>query len=516
MSLSLEPRCAHRYLVTDVDQITDFDTLRQLARLQSVELERLHARLAEQTKQLAQLKGKEPVEQLQLELVKLKEQVARQQKKLYGSSSERRQRKSRKQPKSRKKRTHFGHRAQKELPVEVVEYTLPPDEQNCGSCGKALRSTGACADAGEEITVVERSYKLIRRKIRVYRCQCPAEPITAPAPVKLTPRGRYSLDFAISVAVDKYLHHLPLARQVRAMRLDGLVMDTQTLWDQLHALAEHLKPSYELIRDYIQGADVIGVDETWWRLMSKSGSKRWWVWAMTTHDAVFYHVDASRSAEAARTLLGHYEGIVTCDAYSAYNTLAKANPNFILAHCWSHVRRKFIDAHSAYPDECDEILDLIDELFLVERLVPTPQRLEGQAKLDALTKRAELRALRSRALTAQMLQWARRQVALPQSSLAKATRYMLNHWKSLLRFLEDPLIPIHNNHTEQEMRNWVLGRKNHYGSRSRRGTEVAASFYTLLETAKLCGVDPRVYLRTAAEAAIREPGHAMLPQHLDC
>ncbi len=509
------PRCAHRYLVTDIDQLTDLDTLKQVVQLQSVELKRLHATLAEQTKRLALLEGKDPIEQLQLELTKLKEQVARQQHKLYGRSSERRKRKTRNREKSRKKRTEFGHRSQPELAVEVVESTLPDEQQGCTSCGGTLEPTGACIDAGEEITVVEREYKLVRRKRRVYRCRCQAEPVAAPAPVKLSPRGRYSLDFAINVAVDKYLHHLPLARQVRAMRMNGLIIDTQTLWGQLDTLADHLWPSYELIREYIQGADVIGADETWWRLMTKSGSKRWWVWAMTTHDAVYYHLDPSRSGEAARTLLGHYEGIVMCDAYSAYKTLARNNPSFVLAHCWAHVRRKFIEAHSVYPDECDVVLDLIDELFLIERLVPAHQALEGQPKLDALEQRSHLRATRSRAITARIREWAYQQVALPQSKLAKATNYMLNHWSSLLLFLEDPLIPIHNNHTEQEMRNWVLGRKNHYGSRSKRGTEVAAVFYTLLETAKLCGVDPRAYLRIVAEAAIHDPGRAMLPHGLD-
>ena len=300
------------------------------------------------------------------------------------------------------------------------------------------------------------------------------------------------------------------------MRMHGLVIDTQTLWDQLNALAQHLQPSYKLIRDYIMGADVIGADETWWRLMTNSSSKKWWVWAITTHDAVYYQVKKSRSAEAARACLGDFKGTVMCDGYITYKTLSNADPDFVLAHCWSHVRRKFIEAHAAYPDECDVVLDLIDELFLIERSVPAPDRLDGQAKLDALAKRTELRASKSRAVTVQIRDWVKEQVALPQSSLAKAIGYMMNHWKSLLLFLDDPLVPIHNNHTEQEMRNWVLGRKNHYGSRSKRGTEVAAILYTLLETAKLCGVNPRDYIRIAAEAAICEPGRATLPQQLDC
>lgn len=501
--------------MADIEQITDLDTLRQIARLQAVENERLHRRLVELSEKLAKLEGKEPIEQLQLELVALKEQVANQKRKLFGKSSERRRRKIRgKKPGT--KRTKFGYRLQPELPVEVVEQTLEPDERDCKSCGGKLEPTGALVEAGEEITVVEREYKIVRQMRRVYRCDCPGGQVVAPAPVKLIARGRYSLDFALSVAVDKYLHHLPLARQVRAMRMHGLVIDTQTLWDQLKVLAEHLRPSYQLIRDYILSADVIGADETWWRVMSKSSSKRWWVWAITTHDAVYYRVDERRSSEAAKRCMGGYKGTVTCDAYSSYRTLANADSDFVLAHCWSHVRRKFIEAHAAYPDECDVVLDLIDELFLIERDIQAPDGLDGQAKLDALAQRTELRASKSRALTDQLREWAGQQVALPKSSLAKAIQYMLNQWKSLLRFLEDPLVPIHNNHTEQEMRNWVLGRKNHYGSRSQQGTEVAAIFYTLLETAKLCGVNPRDYIRTAAEVAIREPGQATLPHQFNC
>jgi len=60
----------------------------------------------------------------------------------------------------------------------------------------------------------------------------------------------------------------------------------------------------------------------------------------------------------------------------------------------------------------------------------------------------------------------------------------------------------------------VVGRKNHYGSKSRRGTEVAAIFYTLLETAKLCGIEPAYYLKTVAERTLREPGTVTLPDEL--
>jgi transposase len=60
----------------------------------------------------------------------------------------------------------------------------------------------------------------------------------------------------------------------------------------------------------------------------------------------------------------------------------------------------------------------------------------------------------------------------------------------------------------------VVGRKNHYGSRSKRGTEVAALFYSLIESAKLCGVEPKAYLLHATRAAFTRPGTATLPHAL--
>ena len=91
---------------------------------------------------------------------------------------------------------------------------------------------------------------------------------------------------------------------------------------------------------------------------------------------------------------------------------------------------------------------------------------------------------------------------------------MLLRWKGLSAFLDDPHVEIHNNQTERALRGMVLGRKNHYGSRSKRGTEVAAIMYSLVESAKLCGVNPVEYLFKAAVRAIKTPGAAMLPNEL--
>jgi transposase len=91
---------------------------------------------------------------------------------------------------------------------------------------------------------------------------------------------------------------------------------------------------------------------------------------------------------------------------------------------------------------------------------------------------------------------------------------MLGLWSGLTRCLDDPRILLDNNATERGLRGVVLGRENHYGSRSKRGTEVAALFHSLIESAKLCGVEPKAYLRQATRAALENPGTVTLPHAL--
>ncbi len=62
---------------------------------------------------------------------------------------------------------------------------------------------------------------------------------------------------------------MPLARQVRQMRAEGLESDTQTLWDQLNELATILYSVYEKILEFVMSHAVIGADETKWRMMNE-------------------------------------------------------------------------------------------------------------------------------------------------------------------------------------------------------------------------------------------------------
>ncbi len=455
----------------------------------------LEKRLDELVSQLAAINGHKAPEQLVLELARLQEQSARFQKKLFGDSSERRAKEQAAKDNTIKSPGH-GPTKQPRLPRVVTNIELDGDDRICPSCREVMQPMAGATEDSELIDVLRQQYLIRNIKRQKYSCKCGIGVKVAPPPVKHLARGRYSLDFAAHTGAEKYVNHQPLDRQRRTMRRLGLDVTTQTLWDQIKALAQVLEPVYETLREYILGSDVIGVDETWWRLMNKKPTKRWWVWCMATPNAVWYGIDESRSAKTAAKFIGDFSGTIVCDAYKAYETVARESPDLRLGLCWSHARRYYIEAEPHYP-QCAEAVALIGELFDIDRQTTAPTLLCGEEKSAAAEQRQQLRAQRAPPILEKLRAWALEQRGLPKSSLRKAIDYMLGHWKGLTTFLDDPFVPIHNNATERALRGVVLGRKNHLGSRSKRGTEVAAIYYSLLETAMLCGLDPHAYLTGA-------------------
>jgi transposase len=471
--------------------------LREAARLLELENQRLVREVTKLQQEVIKLTGGD-AEQLKLRLAELERRLALQNKKLFGDSSEKRRGKNGKGKK--KPQTGHGPRQQPNLPEIPVVHELDEPDETCPQCGGRLQEWEGQFEESEEVEVYERQFFLAKHKRKKYRCKCGQCIETAPGPMKLIPGGRYSIDFAIDVAVGKYADHLPLERQVKMMEREGLFIDSQTLWDQIAALARTLSPVHDVLQSYILSRNVIGADETFWRLMGAKGKKkggkgkRWQAWSIVAPDAVCYRLMNSRGTDAAEEILRDYEGVVVCDGYSAYVALRKRGKKFRLAHCWVHVRRKFVEIEDQYPEQCEEVLDLIGKLYEVER-----KCLPGSAG-DEL--RRTLRDTESRKIVDQIHDWALRTTALPKSPLGKAVAYMGSMWEGLKLFLDDPAISLDNNFTERALRGVVVGRKNHYGSRSRQGTEVAALFYSLIESSKLVGLDPRLYLRRATVTAI--------------
>jgi hypothetical protein len=185
----------------------------------------------------------------------------------------------------------------------------------------------------------------------------------------------------------------------------------------------------------------------------------------------------------------------------------RAGPKLRVTHCWAHAKRKFEEASEHYPQARSEVLSLISELYAVEHQVPGP--FPGNQEAQQL--RLRLRQERSRPIL-DSRQWGITQKGLPRREFGKAVAKCSSDGRTL--FADNPLVWLDNSHAERALRGPVVGRKNHYGSRSKRGTEVAALFYSLYETAKLKNVEPRAHMLKAAYAAIENPGAIVLPSDL--
>ena len=487
----------------NVSTEADIERLRQVAELLQAENDRLHHRLLQLTAELSKAQGGD-ADRLQLELQLLKEQLHQRNQALFGTSSEKRSRSgknSEEEPAA--PRTGHGPRPQPSLPIEEVVFELDDADRMCPKCGGELSEMAGQFEEADVVDVVSREFRIQREKRQKYVCSCGECIETALGSDKPIPGGRYSLAFAATVARDKYEDHIPLARQVKQMARAGLRVTSQTLWDQILALSRHLAPSHEALRPFVLEDTVVGMDETPWRLLAKGKTKKWWVWSLCRPEAVYYAIAPTRSTQEIKALLGDYSGVVMCDGFSSYPSFVhrREGPgDLVLANCWAHVRRYFVKAEPNYP-VAQEMIDLIGQLYVLE------------AGAD-LGERTSIRQEKSRSVVDEIQAWLLLQRVLPKSSLGKAVAYTSKLWPGLTRFLDDPRVPLDNNATERSIRGIAVGRKNHYGSKSQRGTQVAALYYSLVESAKLTGIDPVTYIQEAARRAIANPGTATLPHDL--
>mgnify|MGYP000234572156 FL=1 len=227
--------------MVDVDQIEDFELLKKHARLMVLELFYFQKRVKEMAQELAQLKGGE---QLEFLVVKQAEQLARLRHKVFGESSERRPSPVPPAAEAEKPKRGHGPTAQAKLPSREVHHRLKDDERACPVCKGTLEEMSGQTEDSEEIDVEPRRFTVLKHRRHKYRCRCNGAIKTAPGPLRLIVGGRYSLDFAIALEIDKRLNHLPLDRQRRQMEREGLVISTQAMWDQEDALADLMEPSY--------------------------------------------------------------------------------------------------------------------------------------------------------------------------------------------------------------------------------------------------------------------------------
>ncbi|WP_180025190.1 IS66 family transposase, partial [Acinetobacter sp. YH16049] len=243
---------------------------------------------------------------------------------------------------------------------------------------------------------------------------------------------------------------------------------------------------------------VLHADETPVTIMrmgeNEKKPKKGYVWAYATTQynpvqAVIYDFQDSRSGQHAEAFLKDWQGHLVCDDYSGYKARFKSG-QVIEVGCMAHARRKFHELHVTKKSQvAEQALVLIQKLYAIE--AELRKKTDGTAE-----QRREYRQQHSQPVMQQLYEWLNQhQLTVPSSSpTAKAINYTLKRWPALSRYLDDGNLPICNNWVENQMRPWALGRKNWLFAGSLRSGQRAANIMTLIQSAKLNGLDPYAYL----------------------
>jgi transposase len=484
------------------------------ARLRALEIERLKLLLAkvrrEQFGQSSE-RGAKIVAQLELQLAELEETEAEEgtaaELAAPGAAGSGRPGDTRK-PARRPLPAH--------LPHERIVYPVPC---RCPKCGGPVRKLGE--DVTETLECEPRRWKVIehvREKVSCRVCEAISQP---PAPSHPIARGRAGPNLLALVLAAKYGQHLPLTRQSTIYAREGVDLDVSTLAGWVGAAAATLMPLVEAIRAHVFAAERLHADDTTVPVLAKERTRIGRLWAYVRDDrpfagpdppaaAFFYSPD--RGGEHPERHLAAFAGIVQADAYAGFNRLydpGRRSGPIHAAACWAHARRKFYElAAVAQAPLAAEAVRRLDGLFAVER------EING---LPAEARRAA-RAERSAPILAELEPWLRAQHerVSRKAEIGKAIAYTLKRWIELTRFIEDGRICLSNNAAERALRGVAVGRRNWTFAGSDRGGERAAAVYTLIETAKLNGIDPQAWL---ADLLARLPDHPakrvgeLLPWH---
>jgi transposase len=402
-----------------------------------------------------------------------------------------------------------GRTMQSHLPeqVEFVEMDCP----TCPQCGLGLSEFPGTEDS-EVVEIEVKAYRRVIRRRR-YRslCNCGCLPgiVTAPAPGRLIERGKFGVSVWISVLLDKFLYGRPSHRLLQDLADHGLNLSPGTLVGGLRTLAPLFEPLEQAFVAKLRSASHWHADETRWAVFIDVAGKvghRWYLWVFHSSSVVHYVLDQSRSTQVIEGELADvHSGFISCDRYAAYKKFARLHPGVVLAFCWAHERRDFLELANSYPDLSPWALAWVDAIGQLYHL--------NGLRLQAKDGSAE-RTVRHADLQQAVQRMAReRDDALADPLLAapaaKVLVSMTVHWSGLTVFVDHPWVPMDNNTAELDMRGPVVGRKNFYGSGSQWSGQLAATMYSVLMTLKLWKINARTwlsaYLQACADNGNRAP-----------
>ena len=378
------------------------------------------------------------------------------------------------------------------LPAHLprIERHHEPENTVC-ACGCALKRIGE--DVSEKLGYTPGDFTVERHIRGKWACSACQTLIQAPVPPEVIDKGIPTSGLLAQVLVAKHADHLPLYRQEAIFGRAGLAIPRSTLASWVGTCGARLQPLVDALKAQVLSCAVVQADETPVAMLAPGTGKthRSYLWAYTSGEfeslrAVVYDFTDSRAGQHARNFLGNWRGHLVCDDFSGYKACFGAGVTEV--GCLAHARRKFVELHVANKSTlAAEAINRIGELYAIEREIKTLPPAE----------RLEHRRRRAAPIAGVLHDWLKAQrIRVPEgSATAKAIDYSLNRWLALTRYLENPALPIDNNHDERQIRTWATGRKNWLFAGSLLAGQRAAAITSLIQSAKLNGHDPYAYLK---------------------
>lgn len=388
----------------------------------------------------------------------------------------------------------------KDLPHEKRLCTLVEEDRLCTSCGTPLVSVG------EEFIRTE--IEFIPAKIRVidiYRetfecreCRKNGEPYMekSPMPYPVIQHSMASPSTVAWVMHQKFVNAIPLYRQENEWKTLGVNLSRATMANWIMASSrDWLIPIVNLMHQKLLRERHLHADETTVQVMNEADRKNttdsyMWVYGTGIHSETpirIFEYQPGRSGKYPQEFLKGFRGFLHTDAYAGY----KKVPEITRCFCWSHMRRKFVEAlpkdvkspEATLPSQgilyCNQLFKIEKELISLSSEERKQQRQKQENPvLEAFWSWVDSTMKK----------------VMPKSKLGEALIYATNQKDGLMNYLKDGDCVISNNLAENSIRPFTIGRKNWLFSGSPKGATASAAVYSIIETAKANGLNPYKYL----------------------
>lgn len=361
-----------------------------------------------------------------------------------------------------------------------------------------------CTDKGQKGTLVESCYETVKRleyipaSIKVeehrrykYQCNYCQTYVRSPKPMWLIDKGKAGEGLLAHVITSKFCDHMPYYRIAKQFERSKIYIPETDMMNWTHAVAEQIKPLYDLMCEKVLLSRIIHSDDTTVPVRDLKNKKmktgRAWIYCGDEKNPyTVYQYTPNRKSIGPIEFLKSFKGYLQADGYKGYDALYRTG-DVVEVSCMAHARRYFNDRINYDKEKVNIALKYIQELYKVEKEIKEFTKEEKEKHRQEISK----------LILEKFGKWLEttKQVLLPKDPLQEAITYTLNHWQQLQVYLEDGDLDIDNNEAERGMRCVALGRKNWLFVGNDRAGHTAAILYSFVTTCKDLKINTYEYLR---------------------